>query len=750
MRKKIRQGKTYFTGTSILLKKRCKNSVQNQIKIAGSSGSLRLLFEDPSTLRRTNVAPSSGVLRLLFGCSSGRTRSAAEAVPKPSRSVAEHVSNMSRRSPEAKPKATRRGVGALLSSDFCLTNFALTSAFHAIGLGCSSAVPLIFPEGDPKPTRRNPEQRWEKGRSWSGIDRYLNGLFLGTKDTVSSPLSYRECTERVPKRYWKGTKELPKIYQRGTEQVRAVSSSLVDLGYKSDSATAQAAKGEDTGLHNGREGSCFKFNAFKAFYERIVSNVSSFIVDGISKGQRALKHLVCLFDNKSTSRMSLTCLALVFQSSNYSFKVLKSIRALALSALMVSMFSLSAQTPRKDSGADGPTPIKALNIGDKIPQSLWDTPLEVVNHPTGQKTIKLSEYRDKRLIILDFWATWCGSCVESLGKIQHMLKYDQSEIVFIPVTFQSDAVVSKFQQGNNIAQQWQFPLVVGDKLLKQLFSHATISHFVWIDGNGTVKAFTSSEYITDTQLQRGLSNDFAQVKMKIDQIDFDPKQPLLIPELADLKARYTGFRGSLAGVAPTSGMQNLDSLGLKRRYFVNATLRTLCMDAMSDIQGVQLAKKKIVYEVVDENRYFNKEQVNADVYIQQYGLCYEAVLPIESTTGAFRETLRNDLWQHFKIKLAIEERKVPVIAFYGNNRKSHVSKGETIALKTLIDKLNVRDNDIPYLICPADLQNLHVPSNLKDCTSTKLLIERLAQSGIKADQRKENLAVLVISERRGA
>ena len=173
LRKKIRQGETYFKGTAILLKKRCKISVQNQIKTTSSSGSLRVLFEDLSTLRRTNVAPSSGVLRLLFGCPSGRTRSAVEAVPKPSRSVAEHVSNMSRRSPEAEPKATRRGVGASPSSDFFLINFALTSAFHAMGLGCSSNFPLIFPEGDPKPARRNPEQRWEKGRSWSGIGRIV-------------------------------------------------------------------------------------------------------------------------------------------------------------------------------------------------------------------------------------------------------------------------------------------------------------------------------------------------------------------------------------------------------------------------------------------------------------------------------------------------------------------------------------------------------------------------------------------------
>ena len=506
-----------------------------------------------------------------------------------------------------------------LSSDFCLTNFAPTSTFHVVGQQSSSAVPLGLSEGDPKPTRRNSEQRWEKGRSWSGIGRLM-----------------------------------------------------------------------------------------------------------------------------------LCCIAVVFQSSNYSFKELKSIRALALLALMVSMFSLSAQTPRKDSGADGLSQIKALNIGDKIPQSLWDMPLRVVNHPTGQKTIKLSEYRSKKLIILDFWATWCASCVESLGKIQHKLNYSQSDIVFIPITFQSDTVVTKFQHSNKVAGEWQFPLVVDDKLLKQLFPHATISHFVWIDSDGTIKAFTSSEYITDTQLQKGLKGNFANVKMKIDQIDFDPKQPLLIPELADLKAHYTGFRKFLIGVAPTSGMQDLDSLGLKRRYFVNTNLRSLCMDAVSDIQGVQLAKKKIVYEVIDENRYFNKERVNADVYNHQYGLCYEAVLPTETTKAAFRETLRNDLWQHFKIKLTIEERPIPVIALYSSRRNSPVSKDETIALKTLIDRLNVRDNDIPYVICPTDLQNLPVPSNLKDCTSTKLLIERLAQSGIKADQRKENLAVLVITERRGA
>ncbi|WP_286850317.1 hypothetical protein, partial [Sphingobacterium sp. UBA7253] len=138
LRNKIRQGKTYFKGTSIRLKKRCKISAQNQIITASSSGSLRVLFEDPSTLRRTSVASSSGMLRLLFDYASGWSRSVLEALPKQSQRGAKPVSTMSQRSLEAEPKVSRRGGEVSPSSDFCLTNFAPASAFHAIGIEFSS------------------------------------------------------------------------------------------------------------------------------------------------------------------------------------------------------------------------------------------------------------------------------------------------------------------------------------------------------------------------------------------------------------------------------------------------------------------------------------------------------------------------------------------------------------------------------------------------------------------------------------
>src|SRR5690606_33092116 len=51
--------------------------------------------------------------------------------------------------------------------------------------------------------------------------------------------------------------------------------------------------------------------------------------------------------------------------------------------------------------------IKPLKIGDSIPEALWNLPLQVVNHSEGKDTITLNDYRNSKLIVLEFWATYC-------------------------------------------------------------------------------------------------------------------------------------------------------------------------------------------------------------------------------------------------------------------------------------------------------------------------------------------------------
>ncbi len=191
LRKKIRQGKTYFKGTSILLKKRCKISAQNLIKNVNSLGRLRVLFEDCSTLRRTSVASSSETLRLLFDCASGGSRSVREALPKPSRRSAEPISTMSRRSLEAEPKVSRPGEEVSPSSDFCLINFA--SSFC---LSCSRTWVFIgISSGYTDKTRCGLDENPMKCKNSTGINLVMVDYSLAQEThkldysaTLGSPL----------------------------------------------------------------------------------------------------------------------------------------------------------------------------------------------------------------------------------------------------------------------------------------------------------------------------------------------------------------------------------------------------------------------------------------------------------------------------------------------------------------------------------------------------------------------------------
>src|SRR5690606_33993722 len=78
--------------------------------------------------------------------------------------------------------------------------------------------------------------------------------------------------------------------------------------------------------------------------------------------------------------------------------------------------------------------IQPLQIGDTIPDWLWQLPLtkwDAVSR--GIKTVSLNEYRGK-LIVLDFWNTYCGACIDAMPKMNALENQYKNSLAILLVS----------------------------------------------------------------------------------------------------------------------------------------------------------------------------------------------------------------------------------------------------------------------------------------------------------------------------
>jgi thiol-disulfide isomerase/thioredoxin len=157
---------------------------------------------------------------------------------------------------------------------------------------------------------------------------------------------------------------------------------------------------------------------------------------------------------------------------------------------------------------------QSLKVGDTLPPELWSMPLDVINHPEGKETLTLSDYKDK-LIILDFWATWCSPCIAMLPKQDSLQRQFKDQLQILPVTYQTGEEVSTFMQKYEKRKGVKngLPKVVNNQSLKPYFQHGTLPHYIWIK-DGTVQAITGYSEVNRDQISAALTNQNLRLKTK--------------------------------------------------------------------------------------------------------------------------------------------------------------------------------------------------------------------------------------------
>lgn len=160
--------------------------------------------------------------------------------------------------------------------------------------------------------------------------------------------------------------------------------------------------------------------------------------------------------------------------------------------------------------------ITPLKIGDRIPDELWEMYFPVVSANSDQvQYLSLGDFKDK-LIILDFWATWCAPCIPTLNSLNDLQNIFEENLLVVPVTSQPENRIKDFLDLKN----WSLASIFSDESLRVYFPHLSLPYQVWIY-DGKVNTTPEASTVTRQNIQNVIDGKENNMIIKFERNDFD-------------------------------------------------------------------------------------------------------------------------------------------------------------------------------------------------------------------------------------
>ena len=93
------------------------------------------------------------------------------------------------------------------------------------------------------------------------------------------------------------------------------------------------------------------------------------------------------------------------------------------------------------------------------------------------------------MVLLDFWESWCGHCIESIPLLQKLADEYHDDLIVITITTENAPQIRKIIKANNIS----YVNIHAEKQILSDYSIKARPAYVLIDANGIIVEHTAGD-----------------------------------------------------------------------------------------------------------------------------------------------------------------------------------------------------------------------------------------------------------------
>jgi thiol-disulfide isomerase/thioredoxin len=408
-----------------------------------------------------------------------------------------------------------------------------------------------------------------------------------------------------------------------------------------------------------------------------------------------------------------------------------------------------------------------------------DFELNILNH---SRTVgKLSDFKGK-LILLDFWGSWCYSCLLSFPKLNKLQqKYDGK----LQVILVNSAVTTGDNKDKIIETIKKYPVessvmvAFDDSTAVKLFPHHYLPHYVWITPSGSVKAISNGDVVTEENIDAILKDENILLNMpikkdyfpdKIMDLSIDDGQLEIDETLEYYSVLKKGEIDGLNRVHTTRKVRNKSGRGFIIRGISMRNITPIEMFetavAYSNGKIVGNFRKRMVLELKDPVKFiFDSTKSVKENWEKENLFTYDLIIPA-SEMNNIQEHIWRDINNYSGYVGRFETRKVKCLVLMESGK---TKLSPLIDSDTLTESKSIIENEVHRLInvsCSAlawyldsnpsvafpvinkasGYRNINVEFNFNN-VDLSALRKQLAALDLELKESYEQLNVLIISDR---